>query len=51
MIEIYEKHTTSEKDGIEEKSVQVVEKSEANYIHVCGHDTNPPTSCKMVKIK
>ena len=50
-MEIYEKHTTSEKDGVQDKSVEVVEKDEANYLHVCGHDTNPPTPCRLVKIK
>ena len=52
---IYEKETTKEEviDGKTEsvKSFDVVEKeSDANYVHYCGHDKNPPEPCKRVKI-
>ena len=48
---IYEKEITKDKEGETEKSMQVVDKkSEADYIHVCGHDKNPPEPCKRKKI-
>ena len=52
MITKYEKELITEKEGVEEKVISLVDKEEdADYIHYCGHDTNPPTSCKRVKIK
>lgn len=53
---IYEKSTTKEEivEGKAEmvKSYDAVEKEEeAEYIHICGHDKNPPEPCRRVKIK
>ena len=55
MITKYEK-LESKEETIEGKteiatSFKPVEKEEdADYIHICGHDTDPPTPCKRVKI-
>ena len=39
-------------DGKEEAKLSIVDKQdEADYIHYCGHDTNPPTPCKRIRIK
>ena len=55
MITKFEKLESEEKiiDGKAEltTSFKPVEEKDANYIHYCGHDTNPPTPCKRVKIK
>lgn len=55
MIEKYLKEETKE-EIIEGKSEQVtsfkeVSKEEATYIHQCGHDSNPPKPCRIIKIK
>lgn len=49
MITKYEKIVNTEKDGVQEHTISLVDKEEANYIHYCGHDTNPPTPCRRVK--
>ena len=51
MITKFEKETIEIKDEIEEKKIEEVEEKDANYVHYCGHDTDPPTACKRVKIK
>jgi hypothetical protein len=55
MINKYEKQETKS-EMVEGKledvtSFKEVLKAEADYLHVCGHDTNPPTPCRRVKIK
>ena len=55
MIEKYLKQESKEEviDGKTETivSFKEVEKAEADFVHECGHDTNPPTPCRVVKIK
>ena len=51
MITKYEKAVITEKDSIQEQTITSVDKEEANYIHYCGHDTNPPTPCRRAKLK
>ncbi len=46
MITKFEKQEVNEK---EEVSFKEVEAKDADYIHYCGHDTNPPTPCKRVR--
>lgn len=48
---IYEKENITEKDGETERSLAVVDKeADADFIHDCGHDKNPPQPCKRTKI-
>jgi hypothetical protein len=51
MITKFEKETIEIKNEIEEKKIDEVAELEATHIHYCGHDTDPPTACKRVKIK
>jgi hypothetical protein len=56
MITKYEK-LESKEEMIDEKLEvtssfkQVDKETDADYIHLCGHDTNPPTPCRRIKIK
>jgi hypothetical protein len=49
-MNIYEKITTEEREGEVSKKVTVVEKAEATHIHICGHNSNPPTPCRRIPI-
>jgi len=55
MILKYEK-LESKQEVIEGKtettsSYKEVEKADADFVHICGHDTNPPTPCRRERIK
>jgi hypothetical protein len=56
MIIKYEK-LESKEELIEGKSEtttsfkEVEKEVDADYIHICGHDTNPPTPCRRERIK
>lgn len=55
MITLYEKAESKEEivDGKTEivSSMKEVTEAEAEYIHECGHDTNPPTPCRRILVK
>ncbi len=56
MILKYEKSESKEevvegKNEIVASFKDVATKEEADYVHECGHDTNPPTPCRRVKLK
>ena len=56
MIIKYEKAEAKEKtiDGKAElvtSMKEVATEAEADYIHICGHDMNPPQPCRRVRIK
>lgn len=57
MIEKFEKKEiklVTDKKTLETKeeiSFKEVDKKDADYIHLCGHDKDPPEPCRRVKIK
>jgi hypothetical protein len=55
MITKFEKLDSKEQviDGKTELTTafkEVEKKEDADYIHICGHDSNPPQPCRRVKI-
>lgn len=34
----------------EEISFKEVDKKDAEYVHICGHDKDPPEPCRRVRI-
>jgi hypothetical protein len=46
----FEKGVTSVEDGVESKSYDKCDEKDAEYVHICGHDKNPPTSCVRRKL-
>ena len=56
MKEIYEKKETViktdevTKETKEEIDFKEVKKEDADHIHYCGHDKNPPEPCRRVKL-
>lgn len=57
MIEKFEKKEiklVTDKKTLETKeeiSFKEVDKKDAEYLHICGHDKDPPEPCRRVKIK
>jgi len=56
MIEKYLQQESKEeliegKSEITTSFKEVEKKEEADHIHICGHDSNPPQPCRLVKIK
>ena len=50
MIKKFEKLETKEVLGVSETNFKEVAEKDAEYIHYCGHDKNPPEPCKRKKI-
>ena len=54
MIIKYEKHELVDDEfivGAKVTNITEVAKKDATHIHYCGHDTNPPTACRLEPIK